>query len=83
MMQNQTGPNLQDPRSQLGILSRGQNIYQAGGYSPYTGKAPNMQAAAIAANQNAIPRQAMRPANSQNNVDYQKVAQLWLQANMA
>jgi hypothetical protein len=80
---NQTGPNVQDPRSSAGILSRGQNIYQGAGYSPYVGKGPNFQQTA---NQQvgaiADPKQAMRPQNSMFNIDYSKVAQQWLQANM-
>lgn len=84
-MMNQTGPNVQDPRSSVGILSRGQNIYQGAGFSPHVGKAPGQfqQTATQQVGPMADPKAAIRPQNSMFNIDYSKVAQQWLQANMA
>lgn len=74
-MMNSTGPNYMDPRSNVGILSRGQNVYQGASFSPKVGQG-NMQQAASNA---LLPQNKMIPPNSMQNINYQQVAR-WLQA---
>lgn len=77
-MMNQTGPNYMDPRSTVGILGRGQNVYQGASFSPKVGQG-NMQNFQGVAQQQLLNPAKIPAPNSMNNVNYQQVAK-WLQA---
>lgn len=59
---------MMDPRSTQGILSRGRNIYNSTGFSPFAGK-PSIDLQATA--KSLIPK-------TMDKIDYSKVAQQWL-----